>query len=173
MIVAYDLQQLAGLIAHEVGHFSQPIAGSAMALIAWIDEWFERAVYTRDDWDDWLLQCCEEAPGRVRIIFYLARGVVWLSRRLLWVLLQMEKLISFVMQRQREFDADRYEARMAGSDRFTESLLTNSILGVSYHGTLDSLSSWWDERRLPDSLPQVVSAHVERMSVEERSDLGC
>ena len=61
---------------------------------------------------------------------------VWLSRRILWALTQVGHAVSCFMLRQMEYDADRYECRVAGSVAFRETMLR-----------LRS-STWPTERRL-------------------------
>ncbi len=59
------------------------------------------------------------------------RGCVWLSRRILWALMQVGHGVSCFMLRQMEYDADRYECQVAGSDAFRETMLRLAELDVA------------------------------------------
>jgi hypothetical protein len=60
-----NLSEVAGVLAHELGHFSQ---GSGMRLsyvIRSINGWFARVVFERDEWDQWLEESAQEADYRL------------------------------------------------------------------------------------------------------------
>ena len=61
------LQQLAGVLAHEFGHFSQRAGMRLTYIIRSINFWFVRVVYQRDAWDEWL----ETAAGEPRYSHWL------------------------------------------------------------------------------------------------------
>ena len=81
-----------------------------------VSHWFTRVVYERDSWDENLERWSQENDIRIGVIFYLARGCVWLTRRILWVLMMIGHGVSGLLLRQMEFDADRHEVRFSGSD---------------------------------------------------------
>ncbi|MHC4610283.1 MAG: M48 family metallopeptidase, partial [Planctomycetota bacterium] len=49
------LRQLAGVLAHEFGHFTQGVAMRLTYVIHSVDAWFARVVYERDAWDEMLI----------------------------------------------------------------------------------------------------------------------
>ena len=51
---ALTVRQFAGVLAHEFGHFTQGAGMRLTYLVETISRWFERVVYERDAWDDWL-----------------------------------------------------------------------------------------------------------------------
>ncbi|HEY2252200.1 MAG TPA: M48 family metallopeptidase, partial [Planctomycetaceae bacterium] len=115
-----SLRQLAGVLAHEFGHFSQGAGMRLTFIIRSISFWFVRVVYERDAWDEWLKDQAAGTGGWVYGVVQLARACVWLTRRILWVLMWIGNLVSCFMLRQMEFDADRHEARFAGSQTFQQ-----------------------------------------------------
>jgi hypothetical protein len=102
-------------------------AGGAMRLtymIRMVSFWFARVVVRART----ASTRCSPASHNSRthwaalLIAALARMFVWITRRLLWVLMLVGHAISSMMLRQMEFDADRYETRVAGTDTFLETV---------------------------------------------------
>jgi hypothetical protein len=92
----------------------------------------------------------------------LARLMVWLTRRILWALMWIGHLVSSLMLRQMEFDADRYEARVAGSDTFEATSERLAMLTVARNAAFHDLGSAWREKRLCDDLSKlIVSREIE------------
>jgi Zn-dependent protease with chaperone function len=52
LMAGLTMQQFAGVIAHEFGHFSQGAGMRLSYLIRSISMWFTRVVYERDAWDE-------------------------------------------------------------------------------------------------------------------------
>jgi hypothetical protein len=48
------MRQLAGVLAHEFGHFAQGTGMRLTFIVRSINHWFARVVYERDAWDEWL-----------------------------------------------------------------------------------------------------------------------
>lgn len=166
-----SLRQLSGVLAHEFGHFSQGAGMRLTYIIRAISFWFVRVVYERDSWDEWLNERLRTADGGVNLLFQLARASVWLTRRVLWVLMWIGHLVSCFMLRQMEFDADRHEARFAGSDSFQQTARRLAELSVARQMALDDLGRFLDEGRLADDLPALVLAKVPRITPEIRRDV--
>lgn len=142
LVAGLDLRQFTGVLAHEFGHFAQ---GSAMRLtfvVRSINLWFARVVYERDQWDYKLAQIGREMNHwAVSLILLVAQLGIWLSRRVLWALMWAGHLISSFMLRQMEFDADRYEARVAGSDVFEKTSVRINMLGLASRAAFSDLGS--------------------------------
>jgi len=129
LVAGMPLQQFAGVLAHEFGHFSQGAAMRVSWVVRTINHWFARVVYTRDEWDEWLTEVSEESDLRIGWIFYIARIAVFLSRGVLWCFMMLSHAITCWLSREMEFDADRYEARLAGSKTFEETCFRLHWLG--------------------------------------------
>src|SRR5258708_28474438 len=113
-----SLRQLSGVLAHEFGHFSQGAGMRLTYVIRSIGFWFVRVVYERDAWDEWLTEQAANSEGWYVMVVQFTRGCVWFTRRILWVLMWIGQFVSCFLLRQMEFDADRHEARFAGSETF-------------------------------------------------------
>ena len=153
--------QLAGIIAHELGHFSQSLAMRLMFVITGITGWFARAVYQRDAWDRQLRESAG-AGGLWGVMFLFALLLVYLGRGILWIFLQIAICLSFYLCRQMEYHADRWEARIAGSDTFADSMYRLTLLGLSCNGLLTQLATT-GERELPHHFSEHVVAAAKAM----------
>lgn len=158
------LQQLTGVLAHEFGHFAQSTGMRLTYLIRSINAWFARVVYERDSWDETLTEWSENSD--YGILLYLARFFVWLTRKILWVLMMTGHAISCFMLRQMEYDADRYECRVAGSESFVETMQRVTLLSVSNSWAHSNLKEAWNEGRLADDLPAYIQALSGRIPAE-------
>jgi Peptidase family M48 len=161
-----SLQQFAGVLAHEFGHFSQGAGMRLTYIIRSINFWFLRVVYERDAWDAWLETAADGVDLRVGWIIYVARGCVWLTRKILWLLMYVGHLVAGFMLRQMEFDADKYEARVAGSETFAATARQLKLLELAWHGAKADLATFHREGRLVDNLPRLLMANLKQLPKE-------
>jgi Zn-dependent protease with chaperone function len=156
LVSGLNLRQFAGVLAHEFGHFSQGAGMRLTYVIRSISHWFTRVVYERDAWDEQLVEWSEQADLRIGWILYLARVFVWMTRKILWVLMMIGHGVSGFMLRQMEFDADRHEARLAGRDVFESTSRSIFLLSVASQGAQSDLGEFYREGRLCDDLPKLI-----------------
>ena len=166
LVAGLNLRQFAGVLAHEFGHFSQGAGMRLAVLIMSINSWFARVVYERDSWDENLAQWSTSGGTEVMIIIGLIRLSVWLTRRILWVLMWVGHLVSVSLRRQMEYDADRYEARMVGGAVFGETMERVRLMGLASNGAHTDLQLSWRERRMPDNFPKLVLANIPQIPKE-------
>ena len=155
-----SLRQFAGVLAHEFGHFSQGAGMRLYALIMRINVWFARVVYQRDEWDETLEAWSSDNHGFIILLAAVTRLAVWLTRRVLWVLMHVGHLVSGFLSRQMEYDADRYEARMVGAACFAETMWRFRLMALAENGAFADVNSSWQQRRLPDNFPKLVMANI-------------
>jgi Zn-dependent protease with chaperone function len=151
-----DMRQFAGVLAHEFGHFAQGAGMRLTYVIRNINFWFARVVYERDKWDVQLEQAAKGVDLRIGVILHAARGCVWLTRRILWALMHAGTAISCFMLRQMEYDADSYEAKVAGSDAFESTAGRLQELNVASEFAFEEVRQSWTGNRLPENLPLLV-----------------
>ena len=166
LVAGLELRQLGGVLAHEFGHFSQGAGMRLTYIIRTISHWFTRVVYERDAWDEQLVEWSQRSDFRIQWILYLARLFVWLTRRILWVLMMVGHGVSGYMLRQMEFDADRHEARLAGSDVFASTSRQIALLSVASQAARSDLDDFYREGRLCDDLPKLILHNSSRFSPE-------
>ena len=159
-----SVRQLAGILAHEFGHFTQ---GGGMRLgfvVHRIHRWFARVVYERDAWDERLERWREESSSwQGNLVLACTQGFVWLSRKVLWLLMQVGLLLSAFLSRQMEYDADRYEARLSGCDAFEKSMVDLARLGLAEHWAMSDLSQAARAQKLVDDLPHLILANLDQI----------
>ena len=168
LVAGLNMRQFAGVLAHEFGHFSQGAGMRMTYLVRTIVYWFERVVEERDSWDEQLIEYSRGSDMRLAWIFWLARGLVWLTRRILWCLMMVGHLVAGFMLRQMEFDADRYECRFSGSDAFTQTMQRLVILSIADQQSIGQVNDFYQEGRLVDDLPQLTLRNAKRLPVELR-----
>ncbi len=150
------VRQLGGVLAHEFGHFSQGFGMRISYVVRSISHWFARVVYERDRWDDWLAGTASSIDIRLGIVLHLARLLIWLTRRILWVLMMIGNVLSCYLLRQMEFDADLHETRFSGSDTFRSTSMQLRRLGVAYQQSLADLQGFLLDGKLANDLPELT-----------------
>ena len=163
LVAGLTMRQFAGVLAHEFGHFAQGAGMRLSYLIRSISLWFTRVVYERDAWDDRLAEWSHSIDIRIGWVLYLTRLCVWLTRKVLWVLMMAGHLISGYLLRQMEFDADRHEARLAGSRTFATTARQLAVLNVAYRGAINDLGGFYSEGRLGDNLPKLILLNADQL----------
>ncbi|MEM6821084.1 MAG: M48 family metalloprotease [Verrucomicrobiota bacterium] len=157
------LKEFAGVLAHEFGHFAQGTGMGATYAIRTVNYWFARVVYVRDAWDE-RLQQWKEIGGWVTAVLWISQGVVWVTRRILWILMWVGRILSGFLSRQMEFDADRYEIRLAGSDAFVSTSRNLLLLDQACRWAHDDQRELWTERRLCNNFPGLIVSQIPQMS---------
>ena len=169
LVRSLDLRQFTGVMAHELGHFAQNRAGVLNQNVEMINVWLSHAVYGDGRLDRWFHPM---APGRSvygRIWrFLLVWMWVWLLRRVLLVLLFAGAGMSRALIREREFDADLYETRVAGTGAFIRTAEDLSMISVVTQEVYEELPSLWEKKRLPDDIIELIHSSFAGMSDEQR-----
>lgn len=166
-----SVRELAGVLAHEFGHFAQGGGMRLTGIVRGINAWFARVVYERDAWDVRLEEWTKRTDWRLAAVLAIARGAVWMSRRILMGLMYTGHAISCFMMRQMEYDADSYEVKFAGRDAFARTSTRLRELGLAsqfaYRDLRDSVSAG----AAPTNLPVYVAGGVARVPSELREHL--
>ena len=167
-----EMREFAGVLAHEFGHFAQGAGLRLTYIIRTINFWFARVVYVRDSWDVQLDHTARNIDLRLGIVLHAARGCVWLTRRILWALMRAGQAISCFMLRQMEYDADRYEAKLAGSDAFASTASQMRLLNVATQIAYEDVRQNWASNRLPENLPLLIDHKAGTLSAEVQQKLS-
>lgn len=170
LVLGMTLPQFAGILAHEFGHFTQMIGMRLTFLIRSVNAWFARVVYDRDQWDE-MLEAASRENDWLSIVFLVARLGVWLTRRVLWLLMIIGHGISCFVLRQMEYGADRYQARLVGTKQFVATMEKLHLLMLASMKAHSQLEATWTERRLVDNLPLLIAASVRQVPEELRQEI--
>lgn len=166
LVHGLTVRELAGVLAHEFGHFAQSSGMQLSYLIRSINMWLATAAYERDHWDELLVLLSHSLDRRISWILYLVRIGVWCVRLVLVLLMHIGNAISCLLARQMEYDADRHQARLAGSQVVESTLRRLSALSVAEQLALRDLEHFYAEGRLVDDLPRLIAANIDQITPE-------
>jgi len=170
LIAGLSERELAGVIAHEFGHFRQGVGMRLSYLIRRINHWFARVVYQRDAWDVTLTSFTSTDNVWIGIMGGCIRAGVGLSRGVLWLLMMIGHGLSGLLLRQMEFDADRWEMRIAGSAGFESTTFRLATLGYVLADIRSEMRrTWRRQMQLPDNLPLLVEYRTNHLSADRRT----
>lgn len=167
LVTGLRLNQFAGVLAHELGHFSQGAGMRANYMTAVIGSWLHAAAYGQDELGAIARSQLQSEHSRFKVIAFFVLIGTWVSRLLLRVLLSTVGIVGCVMLRRMEFDADRHEVRLVGSK---ESIVTTRrILEINeaFAGCLIEVRDFWNNDQLPDDLPALVGVRSEAITGEQ------
>ena len=162
LIVGLNTRQFAGVLAHELGHFTQQSSIRLTALVMGISMWFSQAADS-EYWDYKLSRLAHAMGGKLFLLVHLIRWAMKIPQWILRGLLMLAYLVCGYMFRQREFDADRFETRVGGSACFESTTRRLEVLGVAYQGAIDDLQYGHGEGRLGDNLPLLVLSNAKQL----------
>lgn len=163
LVANLTARELAGVVAHEFGHFTQGVGMRLHYIINSINFWFARVAYQRDAWDV-ALERWAAGSGDIRIalVVWTIQISVWFSRLILKILMLIGLMVGGFMLRQMEYDADAYEIKVAGSDCFEQTMRKLAALEAAWNQASKELAaSWKKDKTLPDNLPEIIrSSHA-------------
>jgi len=173
LVAGMNMQEFAGVVAHEFGHFTQGFGLRLSYIIRRVNGWFARVVYERDEWDLWLASWVDDAEDwRVMLVGAMAQFAVGFSRLLLKLLMYLGHGVSCFLLRQMEYDADCYEIRLAGSAAFEATVKRLNVLGEASQQSYKTMRATWNlNRRLPDDFPAFLTHAVAKMPPEKREHI--
>jgi Zn-dependent protease with chaperone function len=172
LVAGLTQRELAGVIAHEFGHFRQGAGMRLSYLIRRVNGWFARVVYERDSWDETISDWSGSEEAWVAFMVSCAGFGVWVSRGVLWLLMMFGHSITALLLRQMEYDADRAEVHVAGSAAFESTTLKLATLGSVFSEIhRDMRRAWEQQLQLPDNLPVLVRYRAERLPRERQAKI--
>ena len=170
LVAGLTLQQFTGVLAHELGHFTQRTAMWLENTVRRTNHWFLKAAYERDSIDEWLLrQCAVRSP--LAMIGYLGRAIVWLVR---WIILGFAlagTTISCLMSREMEYNADRCQSLVVGFSSLASTMRRLRELGVAHQISFRDLAAFYGEGRLPDDMIALSLANVSFITPKVKTEL--
>ena len=171
LLGSLNIKQLAGVIAHEMGHFSQGTGMRLSYLIDSIHGWFFIAVYGGDSFIEKLEHFEEEAKGWAQILAGFSRLFIELTKLVLWLFMMLGFVVSKFMSRQMEYDADVYQMKISGSNTFESTFYALTLLGWSFERSAMISLETWKERILVDDLPMFVNKQAKSIARKNMQDV--
>jgi Zn-dependent protease with chaperone function len=172
LVAGLNTRQFASVISHELGHCTQWLAVRLGYVIYRINRWFFRVVYERDTWDRALADWSNSVEDwRLSLIVMCIHLAVWVSRRVLMLLMLIGHAVSCFLARQMEFHADACAMSVAGSPGLESLLLRMRELQMLQGLGYDGLRQFWQKRhQLPDSLPDYLDQLEKRLPSQFHED---
>jgi Zn-dependent protease with chaperone function len=165
LVANLTARELAGVIAHEFGHFTQDTGMRLNYIINSVNFWFARVAYQRDAWDEALESWSTDTEDAwVAVTVMTVQLAVWFSRLILRILMLVGMTVCGFMVRQMEYNADAYEIKVAGSECFERIERKLATLDAAWQETRTYLrASWKQNKTLPDNLPELIRHAHQRL----------
>jgi Zn-dependent protease with chaperone function len=167
LVGGLSARQFVGVLAHEFGHFAQRLGMICSFTVNSINAWLEHCAYGEDLWSQKIREWSDAAMEKdhwFSWVVYLSvagtRIAIRGTRLLMAGLFHISFRLSRYMSRQMEFDADRYEALLAGSDGFRVTARSLRALNHAFAEVNGANIEAWQEHRLLRDLPEAVAAHA-------------
>jgi Zn-dependent protease with chaperone function len=179
LVAGLSAQQFVGVLAHEFGHFAQRFGMMCSYIVNSVNAWLEHCAYGEDEWEQRLRGWGEEADAKENgaaswlVSWCVAATLlaIWLMRRLMAGLFQLSFRLTQHMSRQMEFDADRYEALVAGSDTFRLTARTLRGLNYAFREVNRANIAAWRENRLLRNMPEAVATRFGRFDSKQLASI--
>ncbi len=160
-------REVTGVIAHELGHFSQGTGMRVGMLSRAIGYWFWKIVFVRDIWDYQLWKWTQTEDGPIRVMALITLTLSELVRVIPLALLYLVTLGDSLLSRQMEHDADRHEVRVAGSEasaRVSTRLLELQLAAATAAGRV---SQWLAKGKVPSDLVKIHVRSARQLAPEQ------
>lgn len=157
LVAGLHLDQVVGILAHELGHARQITAMRSSRVIWIVHCWLSRVVFQQDAFDAVLLRRIETAGNIMRPAIRLMQMLVQPARGVLWLLLMAEAAVSCTFRRCIEITADRYQLRASGTEGFVSAVIEINLLTVAAQRALIELSRMRRTGRLIADYPGLIA----------------
>jgi Zn-dependent protease with chaperone function len=169
LVAGMSLNQFAGVLAHEFGHFTQGAGMRATYIIHTINTWLYRIVVERSVAEMRLREFAQtERSGDAVFVAMMFQFVAWITRLVFMVLLYIAAAISGFMSRQMEYDADRHQARLIGVSEFKTSWRRMFELQEGMASTSRELGEFIRKKQLPDDLATLIASASKTLGSDAR-----
>lgn len=152
LVAGLSARQLAGVLAHELGHFAQKVGMGSNVLITRVNRWFLRVIYQRDSLDEALDEWISDSEWYIALVLGIAKLAVMVSRGILWCLMMVGHAVSASLLRQMEYDADRYHYDLVGSETFEQTSRELPVIAAANQAALSQLYELFTKGILADDM---------------------
>lgn len=171
IIASLNKRQLVGVLSHEFGHFNQRTAMITHYIINSVSFWLASRIWGEDRLEKKLKNWGEEQENWFGLAAISTQFCIKCTRQFLKIFYYLNLFISQKMSRQMEYDADKYESYISGSDYFenTSIMLRRVSLGEHYAHTLNK--DLWDTNQLLIDLPDAIAHETECLHKEDLAQI--
>jgi Zn-dependent protease with chaperone function len=164
------VEEFAGLLAHEFAHFTEKTTTRLYYVITNVNTWFAHAVFDQDLVDA-KLTVWEETASKlyIRLPISFLKLFVWVTRKICTGLMFAGHGISRYYVRQMELEADRFAARMIGSEVFESATYKIHIINRALKDAFLQIKKMksQNDTSLPDNFIQLISSIRSQLTEEE------
>ena len=172
LFLALDLKSMAGVIAHELGHFSQTGASWISSFVRRMTNWLLEAVSHTSSVSDSVGDVDPDSGRAAMVLAFVIRGTMWLGRMYLLGLAAAALSMSRFLTRRQEFDADRYPIQLAGSAQFAVTMRRLLELNVAEERFLRMLMRELPLDLTPAKYSREVVAHAAALDDRAQRQVG-
>ncbi len=164
LFAGMNSRQLVGVLSHEFGHFSQVSSMTTNYMINSVNHWMSSRIWYRDPWESRLLNWQEkDIHIGITLMCWLTRQLISFSREVLKKFYEFNLYVSKWMSRQMEYDADRYESYISGSECFGDTALELRKLDLA-HNIFNHLNrDAWNSNKLIDNIPMGIAHEYSKL----------
>lgn len=163
LVAGMTRRELTGVIAHEIGHFTQGMGMRSTRLLEAINRWFFRVIHERGMVDDVLEDGRESGWLLIVMVAAIVAWTLAAIRVLLWTVASGSRLMTMAMLRRMEIAADRCEIRVAGSDAFVRSMARIVELNEGFRKAFELTRLEAVQRRLPEDFAGLAVSLAPRL----------
>jgi Zn-dependent protease with chaperone function len=157
LVAGLRLDQIVGVVAHELGHALQITTMRASRFIWVVHSWLSRVASQHDEFDQMLQRRLDTAGNAMRPALLLSRLLVQPGRGILWLLMIMEGAATSPYRRRIEITADRYQIRVSGTERFVSAVLEINLLAAAAQRAMVEIGRMKRRGQLIDDYPGLIA----------------
>jgi len=164
LVAGLNTRQFAGVLARELGRYSQITGTRLPFIIRNINHWFSQIVRGRDVWDKKIENWSQDSHFAFRAVLHAARFFIWISRKILWIFMKIGHMASCSLMRRMDLHADGFQTRLTGTNQFLDtSVILNTLNVASEQASADL---WETQKRglVVDNLPDLILSKMYQMS---------
>lgn len=161
LILCMNVRELSGVVAHEMGHFSQRGGRLAHYMIASINRWLADVANYRDE-------STQSQANTGNVLVWPALAAQYITGYIFTALLYVAHAISCALMREFEYDADMHEIRLAGSRAFCTTFQKLLLLHQAMSQMNDVMQQAMADKKVPENISAMIVAGYERLTPETR-----
>lgn len=172
LVASMDLRGFTGVVAHELGHFSQGGMMRLSSIVHGINGWLVRLAWAPSRTDRLLHEWTYgDTHWSMMLIAAIAKLGLFFARLLFKALATVGHAVNRNLSRQAEFDADYAAARVVGTAAANRTLAELPYIGTACELALGTAEQGWAKRQLPDDLVELAERYRQNMPKDVRSKI--
>lgn len=171
LMAGMNLNQFCGVLAHELGHVDQGIAGRATAVIESVRAWMFIGALRFDAVDMFFVGEATQKDSPLKLIG-LALLLASIPARLLLLLLGIiAGFPALLMSRQMEHDADRAGHAFIGGEAYASMIRRLQELVAGSTQALLEINDFAKKKEVPDDVAALIAGAADRLGSEAKAQI--